>query len=426
MNFRQLTYCVLPIFLLVLTSCDSVMGSKEDETTQEIFEAGRSDPTLLNEVEYVPLFPFYETGADGLPLEKPQDVYPGYDEFLYVVDSRGLHVFDLSGRPTTFIPISGGGDSVVQDRRFSVYVTARRDTLLNGRTWNLPGILRYDNITTGSPSLGDIIWHPFDDDSRKFNAPDPIETDLEVSFTGVGVIEDNHIYVSRRGPVNPRGTFILPHNTIMEFDGNGVNVQSIVTLHPTRESLRSSLFPVDVATYVHPPQRSFFPQTRDFLILQSTGLDDVVSGGLAPAQQLRYSALSVRVVPTSDGVEYRPDTDMLRIAADPDRGDAFLYDEFRFKSPTDITVAADGTNFIFVTDGGSDSLYVFTGQGVEGVTPPPGSRSTRPVIVSFGGAGDGALQFREPQGVAYFQRIVYVADSGNNRIGRFRLNTDFE
>ncbi|MBT4052166.1 MAG: hypothetical protein HOE73_03650, partial [Bacteroidetes Order II. Incertae sedis bacterium] len=37
-----------------------------------------------------------------------------------------------------------------------------------------------------------------------------------------------------------------------------------------------------------------------------------------------------------------------------------------------------------------------------------------------------ALQFREPQGVAYFQRIVYVADSGNNRIGRFRLNTDFE
>ncbi len=138
MNFRQLTYCVLPIFLLVLTSCDSVMGSKEDETTQEIFEAGRSDPTLLNEVEYVPLFPFYETGADGLPLEKPQDVYPGYDEFLYVVDSRGLHVFDLSGRPTTFIPISGGGDSVVQDRRFSVYVTARRDTLLNGRTWNLP------------------------------------------------------------------------------------------------------------------------------------------------------------------------------------------------------------------------------------------------------------------------------------------------
>ena len=314
----------------------------------------------------------------------------------------------------------------MQDRLFRVYVTARRDTTVNGQTWNLPVVLRLDDITTGSPRIGDIIWHPFDDDSRKFNAPDPIPTDEEVSFTGVGVLFDNHIYVSRRGPVNPRGTFILPHNTIMEFDEQGVNLQSIVTLHPTRESLRSSLFPVDVATYVHPPQRSFFGQDRHFILLQSTGLEDVVSGGAPPSAPLRYPVLSIRVVPTSDGVDYQPDTDKLRIAADPDRGAAFLYDEFRFSNPTDVTVAADGTNFLFITDGGTDSLYVFTGQGVEGVTPPPGSTSTIPVVVSFGGTGDGALQFRQPQGVATFQRIVYVADSGNNRIGRFRLNTDFE
>lgn len=419
-----------PYWLLVLTlfwaGCDAMLGSKQDQTTREIFEAGRSDPSLLNEVEYVPLFPFYETGADGAALDSPQDVYAGFDELLYVVDRRGLHVFDLAGRPATFVPIPGGGSSVIQDRLFRVYVTARRDTTINGRTWNLPVVLRYDDITTGAPRIGDIIWHPFDDDSRKFNAPDPIPTDEQVSFTGVGVLYDNHIYVSRRGPVNPRGTFILPHNTIMEFDEEGVNLQSIVTLHPTRESLRSALFPVDVATYVHPPQRSFFGQERHFILLQSSGLEDVVSGGESPSQPLRYPVLSIRVVPTSDGVDYQPDTDKLRIAADPDRGSAFLYDEFRFQNPTDVTVAADGTNFLFVTDGGTDSLYVFTGQGVEGVTPPPGSTSNIPVIVSFGGTGDGALQFRQPQGVATFQRIVYVADSGNNRIGRFRLNTDFE
>ncbi|MDZ4698359.1 MAG: hypothetical protein SH809_01530 [Rhodothermales bacterium] len=38
----------------------------------------------------------------------------------------------------------------------------------------------------------------------------------------------------------------------------------------------------------------------------------------------------------------------------------------------------------------------------------------------------GALQFRNPNGVAYFDRVVYVADTGNNRISRFKLNTDFE
>ena len=58
--------------------------------------------------------------------------------------------------------------------------------------------------------------------------------------------------------------------------------------------------------------------------------------------------------------------------------------------------------------------------------PPTSDGGTRPVPVSFGGTGSAALQFREPQGVAYFDRIVYVADTGNNRISRFRLNTDFE
>ncbi|MDA0875080.1 MAG: hypothetical protein O3C45_08490, partial [Bacteroidetes bacterium] len=87
-----------PYWLLVLalywSGCDAMLGSKQDQTTREIFEAGRSDPSLLNEVEYVPLFPFYETGADGSALDGPQDVYAGFDELLYVVDRRGLHVFD--------------------------------------------------------------------------------------------------------------------------------------------------------------------------------------------------------------------------------------------------------------------------------------------------------------------------------------------
>lgn len=79
-----------------------------------------------------------------------------------------------------------------------------------------------------------------------------------------------------------------------------------------------------------------------------------------------------------------------------------------------------------MTDRGKDSLFVFTSGGVEGVQPPAGIRSTIPIRVSFGGTGDGAMQFDRPEGVAYFQRLVYVADRGNNRISRFRLNTDFE
>ena len=246
------------MFLTFFAGCDSILGSKQDRVTDEIFDAGRSDHQLINEVEYVPLFPFFDQAGDAGTLDSPKDIYVGYDELIYVVDNRGLHVLDSSGRPAKLIPIDGGGTSVIQDRRLHVYVTARRDTLVNGRNWNLPVVLRYSDLTTGIPKLEKIIWHPFDDDSRRFNRPDPIATDEEVSFTGVAVIYDNHVYVSRRGPVNERSSVILPHNTIMEFDKDGVNLQSLVSLHPSQASLRSAIYPADVATFVQPPQRSFY------------------------------------------------------------------------------------------------------------------------------------------------------------------------
>lgn len=402
---------------LLLSGCDALFGSKQDMTTDEIFEAGRSEPSLINEVEYVPLFPFFSQGATGT-LSNPTDVYVGYDELLYVSDDTGVHILDVSGRPAAHIPIAGGATSVIQDRRMNLYVTARRDTVLSGRTWNLPVVLRFDGVTDGSPRIADIIWHPFDDDSRRFNRPDPVNTDEQVAFTAVAILPNNNIYVSRQGPVNERGSILFPHNIILEFRPDGSPLQAIVALSPTLESLRSSLFPTTIATYVHPPQRSFFGTDKHFLLGQSRG-----PAGGAP---LRFSALSIRVVVTPNGTEFQPDATKLQVTSNPDAGDDFLYDEFKFELVSDMTVAMDGTNYIFVLDAGSDSLHVFTGLGIEGVAPPPGSSSTKPVNVSFGGSGDGASQFSNPQGVAYFEQVVYVADTGNNRIARYRLNTDFE
>lgn len=400
---------------LLFSACDDLLGTKSDETRDEIFDAGRIEPGLFKEAEYVPLFPFYTTAGDGAALEAPMDVYVGYDNFIYVVDERGLHVLDVAGRPANHIPLNGA-TAVIQDRRLHVYVAARRDTVVNDQTWNLPVVLHYSDVTTGSPRLIDIIWHPFDEDSRKFNRPDPIASDEEVEFTGIGVLPDNSIYVSRRGPVNNLASILLPHNTILEFSPEGVNTNAIIALNPTIPSVRSAVNPSDVMTFVHPPQRQEYGDEKHFMIAQSP------PGG----RRLQFPVLSIKAVVTPDGIVYRPDTEMIGVSGDSERGDGFLYEEEKFSNPSDLAFAADGTNYIFVTDTGTDSLYVFTSRGVEGVAPPPGATSTKPVVVSFGGEGDGALQFRNPNGVAYFDQIVYVADTGNNRLSRFRLNTDFE
>ena len=245
-----------------------------------------------------------------------------------------------------------------------------------------------------------------------------------MDFTGVAVLPNNNIYASRRGPVNDRTSVILPHNTVLEFTTEGINVQAILALNPIRESLRSAINPIDVITFVHPPQRGSYPDNKDFIVAQSPYPDGAPNG--TDADSLRFAVLSIRAVVTTDGIEYRPDSQKLQVANDPSKGGGFLYEEFKFRNPTDMAFAADGTNYIYVLDAGRDSLFVFTNNGIEGVAPPPGSNSSLPVNVSFGGTGDGALQFRDPQGVAYFDQIVYVADTGNNRISRYRLNTDFE
>jgi hypothetical protein len=276
-------------------------------------------------------------------------------------------------------------------------------------------VIRFARVSVGDPTVDLTIWHPFDDDSRKFNLPDPVDTDEEVEFTGVAVLYDNDIYVSRRGPVNEEMSIILPHNGIMEFNSDGVNTQ-MLPLNPTRESLRSAISPSDVITFVQPPQRDFFAPEKHLVLAQSPPL----------GQSFQFAVLSIIAFETPDGIEYRPDTRRLQIAADTSRGDGFLYDEFKFEQPSGLAFAGDETQYWFVTDSAKDSLFIFTNNGIEGVAPPPGARSTKPAVVSFGGTGDGSTQFDNPSAVAYFRRIVYVADTGNNRISRFRLNTDFE
>ncbi len=407
----------------VLAGCGDLLGTKDDPTVDEIFIAGRQEPGQLEEAEYVPLFPFFTQGAgDAGTFDNPHDVYVGYDEFIYVVDDDGLHMLNLAGQPVNLVAMPYPATSVIQDRRLDVYVTSKRDTTITDpvlnltRTWTLPVVYHYSGLTSGTAELVDIIWHPFDDDTRKFNRPDPVSSDEEAEFTGVAVLPDNRIYVSRRGTINNLNSVILPHNVIMMFSPEGENIKNIISLSPTRPSLQSAVYPGDVMTFVQPPQRDAFPLSEDFLIAQTP----------SAAIPLTFPVLSIKAVETPDGIVYQQDAERLVTAQNPDRGAGFLYEESKFLKPTDLAYAADVTNYIFVLDGGKDSLFVFNRAGIEGVTPPTGSNSLIPVVVSFGGSGDGARQFNRPEGVAYFQRVVYVADTGNNRIARFRLNTDFE
>lgn len=427
----RLTSFLLISLVVFAYGCSEMFGSKTDPITEDIFEQGRQDPNLIiEEVGYAALLPFW-TGFD-----QPTDVFVGYDEMVYVTDANGLHVLDRAGRRSRDVIPLNGAIAVVQDRLLNVYVAARKDTVITAVdpsiTWSLPAIYKIRNANGAGPlQFVQTMVHPFMDASRAVSTTNlrfrldrsRPDNDELVEITGVSILANNQLLVSRRGPRNVTGVGMAPDNTVLIYEdirntegqrtGQMRNVTQIRNLNPNNPTLLSAVGASDVVSFVAPPQRENMTTSQSFLISQG---DQNTS--------IPFRVLWVEAVDTPDGLEYRSNGNLLN--RDTTRADSFLYSEFRFENPTGMAFSADARGHIFVVDAAKDSLFLFQSNGHEGVSPPPGSTLTKAVNVSFGGRGSGPRQFNNPNGVAYFRQVVYVADTGNNRISRFKLNTDFE
>jgi hypothetical protein len=368
-------------------------------------------------------------------FDAPNDIHVGFDTFVYVTDNDGVHLLDradLSPRRTIQLQ---GANAVTQDRLLNVYVSARIDTTIdkNGvpTSFNLPAIFKIKNLNgAGDIEFVDTLIFPFDDASLSTSAAQNARLNKSssnnyenVEITGITILADNSIYLSRRGPLNSTNQVAAPDNTVLEFariEVNGVptdkmtNVRQITTLNPTNPSLRSAVRLSSIASFVTPPQRDRLTDDRSFIIAQAS-----------QAQEIDFRVLWINAVETTDGLVFQQNSSLL--AQDTSQANGFLYEPGKFQQPTDIAFSGDDDAYIFVVDAETHSLYQFQANGQEGVNPPVGADAdSKKIIVSFGGEGSGPKEFINPSGVAYFRTVVYVADTGNNRIARFKLTTDFE
>ncbi len=399
-------YLGLGLLSLLAASC----GTKEDDQTKQIFEQGRIDPNLIpNKVGYVPLYPFFTN------FSNPVDVFVGYDEMVYVVDDNGLNILDQTGKLAQVIPILGATD-VTQDRRLHTYVLGRiNDPLLGNRA----AVYHLVNTATGNYQFVDTLIHPLNDDSRRATA-NRGAADEEVEFTGIATLADNTVYLTRKGPRNDVNSFVRPDNGVLVYDAAGTNIGYAVGLNPANSSLKSALGITSIATLSAPPQRlQGMSTSKNFLITQAD-----------QGSSVEYRTLLITVFDDPElGTQYTESPQFL--AFDNSKADRFLYESFRFKKPEDCYIAPDNLGYMLVVDSETDSLYVFTPQGYEGVNPPANSGLTKQVIVSFGGkASDGTntgpFSFNDPSGVCYSRKTIFVADKKNNRICRYKLSTDLE
>lgn len=391
-------------FVVLASGCEKYLGDKTD--------LGFIEPPVYSprEIAYVPIQPALTN------FVRPVDVCAGFDELIYVVDegSQEIICLDQAGREQSRYYLQGV-TSVTQDRRFNLLAIGTKTTEVNGVIYDLTCLYRLDLLNDDGryglqyAEIEKEIVHPF------YFKTTFSSTDAQVKFNKVAVVGDdfnpaqnNWYYVTRTGP-SPNNAGQGPDDAVLLFNNQDQLVSRVSVT--TSSGLFNDYFelPFGLTTRCQPPQ------------LTASNLRDFIFSSLDPNGQLKVQY--IEFIETEFGSEYRP---RILNPGDTTQADRFLNQPGRFRQPKAVTYTGDGTNYIFVADAETDSVYQFTVTGLEGIQPPPGAGSTKYQRASFGGTGLGLTQFNEPSGLAYLDKILYVADAGNGRLLRFKLTLDFD
>jgi len=307
----------------------------------------------------------------------PQAVIVGNEPFVYVADTDNdrIVMLDLIGRVIGYSQTIKRPVALTEDKRLQLLVCAQFDTLLPGKTspTTFGAVYRID-LVSGNHNISSIrprrvLFEPSDSTRR---------------YSGIASLTNNQYYVCRNGPKNET-TRIDRDIAILLFSQDDLLLSPMTTsFSPDGTGLLSLSNLTAVATLPTGRTVDFvFCQTGDRALFKVQWIRLVAEG--------QTTNLLSKFYPSVDG-----NIDFLKLN--------------RFARPAGVTIDPAGN--LFVVDAAKDSLYRFSTRGIE--------------RYSFGGTGSGERQFREPHGVAYFDKTLFVADRGNNRIVRYKLSTDLQ
>ncbi len=416
-----------------LQACDGFFGTKSR------YEDFITKPTREPRTPaYVPVAPLIN-GYNGTPFQNPIYIRAGMDNLYYVVDSitnpapNGtksiLYCFDESGRASGLwqAPDSVMLRSVVQDRQMNLVATGRlrRTFRINANetvTHWLPAIFRITSrvntqqgtfLNINEARLTKTLVYPYF--IRELNRLDFSDSSyvLGVNLNQIGIMPDNRYFVTCSSKFTERLALgsNFPNNSILfcnTIDSNWSPVE--VNGDPRYFST-----PYAIASTLQPPQN-----LDNFLAFRPNQWEQFLWTTSDPRFALK--AQFIESVQLPDGKIYN-----LKPMADenPTLADGFLYSPGKISSPRAVTIAGDATGHFWVADG--DTVRLFSGGGLEGVAPPPGSPNmTKAIKVSFGGQGNGPFNFKRISSITYNRSTLWVCDAGAKQIKLFRLTTDFD
>lgn len=339
-----------------------------DKLDLDSFSSAPRESNVGGDTLYIQLNPIW-TG-----FNKPQDIMVGREPFIYIADTENdrIVMMRLDGVALGVLPVKRPV-AIAQDYELNLIVCAQFDTVLSGTTQTFPAVYKVDMVA-GNHIIANA---PVTRLLPRVGVADDFNTALK--YTGAAVMYDNRIFITRTGPVN-NNIFKLPDNSILYFERktvNGVRKDTLIGRVPLIEPLGTGLLSANNLSSISTFQR----RTQDLLVT-ITGENSFKTQWFSYIETQEFAGYVSKLQPGN--------ADIMKVGF--------------FGKPEDVTV--DNSGNIFVVDSQKDSVFIFNSLGDE--------------AQSFGGPAE----FNAPQGIAFYDRTLYIADTGNNRILRFILSTD--
>ena len=333
-------------------------------------EIGDDEVNVGGDTVFVKLSPVWEG------FNKPQDIMVGREPFIYVADTENDRVVMLNlagqilGTRSIKHPVA-----LAQDHRLNLIVVAQFDTSVGGGTQTFSAVFKLDLVS---------VQHQIE--IAPITRLLPRAEDLnrpEIEYTGACVFADNIFYVARKGPNNSGFGEPDIDNSILifkpkRFFRDGAEGDTLIGRVPNIDPLGQG----PVTAFEISSLTSFNNQSIDIII--------TLTGGTS----FKANWLHFQITPI----------DQRYVSNFSPASGLDLVIPNRFEQPEGS--AMDPSGNIYIADAGKDSIYKFNAFG--------------DLLIAFGGPD----QFKEPHSVAFFDKTLYVADTGNNRILRFTLSTD--
>ncbi len=363
-HYMRIVYLFVAVIIL-FSGCNTEKLDLDKITATEDANTGK-----INDTVYV------KQNPDWTGFNNPQDILVGREPFLYVADTDNDQIVMLNlagqvlGKRSVKHPIA-----LAQDYLLNLIVCAEFDTVIQGNKETFSAVYKLDLYSVGhhieNAKLERVI--PTAKDFLYLNETKRRE------YTGVCAFYDNSFYVSRIGPNNT--SIFDPDNAILIYQKkkslSGIKVDTLIGTVPLLTPEGTGLLSANKISSL----TSFDKKNMDF-ILTLVGNNSFRTQWLQYVESSEFSGYVSRLSPSN----------------------ATMMSINKFLQPEDVAI--DNSDNIFVADAAKDSIYKFNSYGDE--------------LQSFGGPS----VFKSPHAVAFFDKTLYVVDSGNNRILRFILSTE--